>query len=67
MQKSNRKAMTTWNVLITLNEGRYCSAFELLDRLGTASKTEFFNFFVMQVHDAIEVSRQAGCTVRAVL
>jgi tRNA(Ser,Leu) C12 N-acetylase TAN1 len=43
--------MEYWNVVITIHEGYYKKARELLKPLGSARKTEFFNVLVMQVSD----------------
>ena len=43
--------MEYWNVVITVHEGYYKKARELLKPLGSARKTEFFNVLVMQVSD----------------
>jgi tRNA(Ser,Leu) C12 N-acetylase TAN1 len=46
--------METWNVVITVHEGYYRSARELLEPLGIIRKTEFFNVLVMEVDDIQE-------------
>jgi len=43
--------MEYWNVVVTVHEGYYRKARELLEPLGTVRKTEFFNVLVMQVDD----------------
>lgn len=46
--------METWNVVITVHEGCYRSARELLEPLGIVRKTVFFNVLVMEVDDIQE-------------
>ena len=43
--------MEYWNVVVTVHEGYYRKARELLEPLGSVRKTEFFNVLVMQVSD----------------
>ena len=46
--------METWNVVITVHEGYYSQARTILERLGAAHRTEFFNVLVMEVADIPE-------------
>ena len=46
--------MQTWNVVITVHEGYYRQALEILRSFGTVHKTEFFNVLVMEVDDCRE-------------
>jgi len=41
--------METWNVIITVHEGYYREAIEILEPFGTVSKTDFFNVLVLKV------------------
>ena len=43
--------MEYWNVVVTVHEGYYRRARELLEPLGSVRTTEFFNVLVMQVND----------------
>ena len=43
--------MEFWNVVVTVHEGYYQKACAILEKIGSVSKTEYFNVLVMQVHD----------------
>jgi tRNA(Ser,Leu) C12 N-acetylase TAN1 len=48
--------MEFWNVVVTVHEGYYQKACAILEKIGSVSKTEYFNVLVMQepqAHDAI--------------
>ena len=49
--------METWNVVITVHEGYYREALEILEPLGTLSKTDFFNVLVLKVADTQKATR----------
>ena len=55
--------METWNVVITVHEGCYSLARELLEPLGVVRKTDFFNVLVMAVDDI----QQAMETLKAMI
>jgi len=46
--------MQTWNVVITVHEGYYRQAVEILESFGSVHKTDFFNVLVMEVDDPHE-------------
>lgn len=43
--------MTDWNVVITVHNGCYRQAHDLLQQFGPVTKTEFFNILVMRIVD----------------
>lgn len=43
--------MEPWNVLVTVHEGFYRSALEILERFGQVRRTEYFNVLVLRVAD----------------
>jgi len=50
--------MEHWNVLVTVHEGFYRSAFEILEQIGNVSRTDFFNVLVLRVSDTGESLRK---------
>jgi hypothetical protein len=53
--------MQHWNVVESLHERRYVPARKLLEKLGTVSRTAYFNVLVMHVEDTgglLETLRQ---------
>jgi tRNA(Ser,Leu) C12 N-acetylase TAN1 len=55
--------METWNVVITVHEGCYSLARQLLEPLGAVRKTDYFNVLVMTVADI----QQAPETLRSMI
>ncbi|AQV01880.1 THUMP domain-containing protein [Desulfococcus multivorans] len=47
--------MHNWNVIITVHEGGFVAACELLEQYGRISKTGFFNVLVMRTDDPREL------------
>ncbi|MBE9502705.1 MAG: hypothetical protein IME96_00845 [Proteobacteria bacterium] len=43
--------MKDWNVVITVHEGKFREAFNLLEPFGQVGKSEFFNVLVMKADD----------------
>ncbi len=43
--------MHDWNVVVTTHEGGFSEARRLLEKMGTVSRTDFFNVLVMRVED----------------
>lgn len=43
--------MSDWNVVVTIAEGRYRQALDLLARYGQAQRTDFYNVLTLQTDD----------------
>jgi tRNA(Ser,Leu) C12 N-acetylase TAN1 len=50
--------MQTWNVVVTVNEGYYRQARDILESFGIVHKTEFFNVLVMEVADPLAAMKR---------
>lgn len=50
--------MRDWNVVITVHDGKFIRACQLLDRFGKIKRTGFYNVLVMKVEDVAAFQEQ---------